>query len=245
MLLSTLITLLSLNFYAYSQVDDVPKAKSFRDIEHQTPGCPINSICNKESGKLVKSFEDILKIKNSSSRYKKLKEFSKKSGLPIQVLTNKEHGEINNVILWNSRCKQHNPKNPNNTIYQGHYFTKSIPKKSELTFDKIHLFLKDKLITYKVAYKDKPLFIKGDRLFILKDYDDHLYQLSIGANGDFKVENLNSNLYAKAQSRKIKEVPCPENKQDIPDLYAESYCQKIWDIDTNTLKTIQVFWSCP
>jgi len=219
--------------------------ETFKDIMHPNQGCPINSQCSKENGLKLQAWEKIFIHERVNKRFKLMSEFEKKHGLPLQFLTSEQAKEKYDPILWNSRCKHHNPKNPHNNIYQGMKFFKSIPLKGDLNFDSIVLFEKDKKKIYKVPYQDRPHFIKDDRLFILKDYDDSFYQISVNDKGSFRLENLNINVFKKADSKKIKEVPCPDNKEDKPDLYTNSYCQQIWDIDTNEMKTIQVFWSCP
>ncbi|MBD64242.1 MAG: hypothetical protein CME62_03490 [Halobacteriovoraceae bacterium] len=230
---------------ALAQVSDSTQLKTLRDVEHEIPGCPINSICDKERGKQIKEFETILKISNSEKRHQKLKTYAKNTGLPLRVLTPREPAKKENVILWDSRCKIHNPINPNDKIFQGLYITKDIPLQTKLHFDSVYLFEGDEIKEFKVPYRDKPLFMKNNKLFFLKDYDDQLYQISLNEKGKFNIENLDANVFTMAQSRRVKEVPCPENKKAVGELHTESYCQKIWDIDTNKLKLIQVFWSCP
>lgn len=220
--------------------------ETFKDIEHKNKGCPINSDCSLNNGKLFREWTSIFIHESSQKRMDLLKQFEKKNGLPFEFLTTKEVKEKYDPILFNSRCKQHNPKNPHNNIYQATMFFKKLPLDNKLlAFDKIILFEKDKKITYQVSYQDRPHFIKDDRLFFLKDVDDYFYQISMGKDGDYKLEDMNISVFTRADGKKIKEVPCPENKEDNNDRYTSTYCQQIWDMDTNEMKTIQVFWSCP
>lgn len=220
--------------------------ESFKDIEHKNKGCPINSECSKDSGKLMAAWDKIFIHESSQKRLELMREFRKENGLPFEFLAKKEVKEKFDPILFNSRCKHHNPKNPHNNTYQGIMFFKKIPLEDGLLkFDKIVLFEKDKKRIYIVPYQDRPHFMKDDRLFFLKDYDDYFYQISLTDKGNYNIENLNISVFSKADSKKVKEVPCPENKEDKPDRYSSTYCQQIWDMDTNEMKTIQVFWSCP
>lgn len=221
------------------------EVSSFKDIEHKNKGCPINSDCSKTNGILMQQWNKIFIHEKSAKRFKLMKKFSVEHGLPLQFLADKDVKKQYDPILWNSRCRHHNPKNPNNNIYQGMMFTKSIPLKGDLNFDPVYVFHKGKATKYMLPYQDKPFFIKGDRVYILKDYDDYFYQISVGKKGDFRLENEQLSIFTKSTSKKIKEFPCPENKIEKSDLYTSTYCQKVWDIDTNEMKTVQVFWSCP
>lgn len=223
----------------------IGEVSSFKDIEHKNKGCPINSDCSKTNGILMQDWDKIFLEPKTTKRFKLMQRFQKQHGLPLQFLASIGIKKNYDPILWNSRCRHHNPKNPNNNIYQGMIFTKTIPLESDLMFDPVVVYNKGKKINFRVPYQDKPFFIKGDRIYILKDYDDNYYQISVGPKGNFRLENENLSLYSKATSKKMKEVPCPEDKMDKPDLYTSSYCQKVWDVDTNEMKTVQVFWSCP
>lgn len=220
--------------------------ESFKSFEHENKGCPINSLCSKNNGLLILEWERLLGFEPGKVKVKKLQEFYTKNGIPAYFLAKKNIQKKKDVVLNGSRCKAHNTKNPNNTLFKGLVFTKNIQENSQMLFDKIHLFKNDKkALTYHTSYGSRPLFIKDERLFFLEDFDDQFYQSSLSVNGDYKLVNLPQRLFNQAQSKRIKEVDCPKSKKTKADRYLSTYCQKIWDIDSNKMKTIQVFWSCP
>ena len=234
-----------LSFYLSSAMSQLFNEK-LRLLEHENKGCPLNSQCSKENGLKFLEWSKSLKIYDKEQQYRELKKFFKKNGIPVDFLAKESLIEENDIVLLNSKCRHHNPKNSLRKIVKGTYFTKNISfEKDGFNFDTINVFEQKKLTAYPTSYGDLPIFIKDNRLFYLKDYEDFLYQVSIGVKGDIQLENLPGSLYAKAQSKKVKDFKCPENKTEHSSLYTSSYCQKIWDIDSNTLKTIQVFWSCP
>lgn len=219
--------------------------EKLRLYEHENKGCPINSLCSKKSGALMLEWERILELENDKSRKKSKSLFFKNNGVPIHFLSKKSVSEKNDIILSASRCRVHNPKNPYNTLYKGTTFTTSIPVTDGMIFDPIVLLDEKKKVRYRVPYEGKPLFIKSGRLFFLEEFEDSFYQISIDQKGSIQLEDLPQRLFSQAQSKRISESPCPERKQDKEDHYHATYCQKIWDIDTNKMKSIQVFWSCP
>jgi hypothetical protein len=242
--MKTLLLLLtfSLNSYAYklSNNDD-----SFKKFEHQNQGCPINSDCSIKNGILLQSWEKMLSMADSKSTGRMIRKFKKKHGIPLEFLTTIESKEAIDPILYKSRCSQHNPKNPNNRILKGTKFLKSAASNEHIVFDKIILHDEGKQIEYKVPYQDTPIMIKDNKLIITKDYDDDFYQLAIGSDDSLEVVDINIKTLKRAMNRRIKEVKCP-SKINVDKKYNQSsYCQKIWDLNTKKLKTIQLNWSCP
>jgi hypothetical protein len=214
-------------------------------MKHENPGCPLNSECSKESGKLISTWEKLLKSTNEKNQYKKISTFHKEHGLPIEFLTTQKSKIALDPVLWDSRCRLHNPKNPNNNILKGVKFLKNSPKSEHVIFTPITLYSGTEKVLYEVPYQDQPILIKNNKIIVLKDYDDYYYQLAIGPNGKFEVANLPHTLISKALSQKIKETKCPEEMKFNDNYFKKTYCQKILDLDTNSLKTIQYAWSCP
>ncbi len=236
----------STSFLCYALFAQTIGHQGFKSFEHENIGCPINSLCSKRSGLLIQEWEKLLASKNSSAKTKKLQKFFNNNGAPTRFLAKKSLQDKKDVVLNSSRCKAHNPKNANNALYKGLAFSQKIEKNPQMLFDKIHLFETDKKITtYYASYGARPLFIKENRLFFLEDFDNELYQISLSVDGGLKLENLPTRLFSQAQGKRIKEIKCPKEKKQKEDRYLSSYCQKIWDIDSNKMKTIQVFWSCP
>jgi hypothetical protein len=215
-------------------------------LDHKNAGCPINSICSKKNGNLLNKWEKLLGIMHIKNRRKAIKEFHQLNGSPLHFLSKKSLHKTSDVILWNSRCRIHNPKNPHNAIYKGILFSSMIPSVDGMFFDEIKVLKDKKVQSYDVGYEYRPVFMKSNRLFFLHDFEDYFYQSSIGMKGKIKIENLKQNIFTKAQSRMVKEVPCPkELRSERNSMYSSSYCQKILDKDNGKLVTILINWSCP
>lgn len=241
LLIIYILTITSLQ--VHSQISE----QGLRSFEHENPGCPINSICSKKSGNLLVKWEKLLGIMHIKNRKKAINSFHKLNGSPIHFLSKKQiHKENKEVVLWNSRCRIHNPKNPHNAIYKGIIFTSKVPKIEGITLDTIRTVVNKKVIEYKVGYEDRPIFMKAGRLFFLNDFEDYFYQSSIDLMGNIKIENIRQTIFTRAQSKMVKEVPCPkELKPERNPLYTSNYCQNILNKDTGKLITININWSCP
>lgn len=233
----------SLVLSAYAQPEKIKE--KLRVYEHENKGCPINSICSEKNGARMLEWERILEKSPGPTKIEDKKKFFENNGVPIHFLSKKSLSESQDVILSASRCRIHNPKNPFNALYKGTIFSNKIPSVDGMYFDEIHVFKDKEPITYNVAHEGKPYFIKDKRLFFLEDFEDNFYQISIGMKGDIKLEDLPQRLFGQSQSKRINDVPCPESKKAKEDRYNSTYCQKIWNIDTNEMVTIQTYWSCP
>ena len=240
-----LILVLLLSSMSSHSNDDQFLKEKMRVFEHENKGCPINSICSKENGARIIEWERILEKPMGPTKEEDKTKFFKNTGLPLHFLAKRSAANENDVVLVSSRCRNHHPKNPSNSLYKGTIFTNTIPNKSELMFDKIHVFEDKEVLSFTVGFEARPLFMKQGRLFFLEDFIDNFYQTSIDKNGKIYLENLPQRLFGQAQSKRVKEGPCPENAKEKEDRYSSSFCQKIWDIDTNKMKTIQLYWSCP
>lgn len=226
-------------------VDVVDKYMALKDMEHKNKGCPINSDCSKQMGKRIQKWEKLLAKSDRKNFNKLLKDYLKTDGLPILFLTTKESKIALDPVLHSSRCKQHNPKNPNNNIMKGMAFFKSAPKSKHVTFTSVRVYDEDQKRDYYIPYQDQVILMKNNELIVLKDYDDTYFQMGVSPTGAYAIHNLSYNVIQKALEKKIKETKCPEKMKVNTPYFSKNYCQKIYDLDTNTLKTIQYSWSCP
>lgn len=217
----------------------------FDSLMHENKGCPINSDCSKASGEKLQLWEKAIKNINSKNKVKKLEAFRKEHGLPIHFLTNKKAKEALDPVLWNSRCRFHNPKNPSNNILKGLKFFKSMPSSELTVLTPVRLYDGSKKIDYLIPYGDQVFFIKNKQLVILKDYDDFYFQIAISPDKTYNVVNHPSGLINMALDRRVVQFKCPEEMEIDSTYFAKVYCQKILDLDTNDLKIIQYPWTCP
>ncbi len=216
-----------------------------RTLEHTHYGCPINSICSKAMGTKILKWEKLLKSTNTKNQLKKIRTFQKRYGLPFQFLTTHDHYQESNMAMWNSRCTHHNPKNKHNTIYKGMSFLKKIDNSKANRFNKVILYRKKKNLTFNIPYGDHPIFIKNNSLVFIKDYDDYYYQIAVRTSGAYSVVDHPYSIVQKALGENIKSVKCNSEIEYDQAYFKKSYCQKLFNIDTGKLETIQMTWTCP
>lgn len=232
-------------FTPYLFADQLQKTNGLGILSHENKGCPINSVCSKTSGKKLQQWEKALKRITSKNIIKELIKFKNKNGLPIQFLTRKKAQKALDPILWNSRCKFHNPKNPNNDILKGMQFFKNLPDSELTVLTPVRLYDGIKKIDYKIPYGDQVYFIKNKKLIVLKDYDDFYYQLALGADRSMTVVNHPSSLINMALDKRVTQIKCPAEMDFDSTYFSKIYCQKVLDLDTNDLRIIQYPWTCP
>ena len=216
----------------------------FQKFEHQNPGCPINSECSPASGMLLQKWTKMLDA-NPRNLAEAINKFQKKHGSPIQVLAKKSIYQTDDPILWNSRCPLHNPKNPNEAVFRGLLFIKNKLQHKVAKFGMVSLFEGESKIDYSIPYGDQVTLIKNNSLVILKDFEDHFYKIAVKPDGSFQAVDIPSKLINKALAKKIKDHPCPVKQTADGTYFSQVYCQKVLDLDTNQLKTIQLSWACP
>jgi len=229
--------------FAYAS-DDKTIIHKLDIIEHEFRGCPINSICSKKMGEKLLDWEKVLKKTTIDNRLKVLKSYNSKHGIPLQFLAKKEVMEDIDPVMYSSNCKLHNPRNPNNNIYRSTQFFNELPSSKDIVFNKVILYDENEKIEYKLPYHDQVILIKDNKLVSIKDYDDYYFQYSIDPKGKVDLVNFPYSIIEKANHKNIRDAKCPE-KMDFNDSYFEkTFCQKIYDIDSNKLKMIQMTWSC-
>ena len=240
-----LVLLLSTQFsFGFDVIDPVFDEES---MEHKNPGCPINSVCSKKAGETRLKFLKLASglTKATKLKVKKLNQFLKTDGLPIQFLAEKDISEKIDPIMWTSSCKFHNPKNPNNAIMKAEKFLKEIKQVDDLSFTPLRVYLEKSELDFLMPYQSSIIMLDGDRIITLNDYEDLFYQLSISSKGSIKVVNYSSQIVNEALAKKISEVKCPKEMEFDDDFYRKTFCAKLWDHKSKKLKTIQFAWACP
>lgn len=212
---------------------------------HPNVGCPINSICSKSMGMRIADWESTLAKVTEKTKVKILKSYLKDKGIPLEFLSKKTTKESLDPVMWNSRCKLHNPRNPNKNIYKSIQFLKSIPDNKDMVFKKLNLYDEGEILSYNIPQNSYPVLIQNNKLIMTEDYDDTYYQLGVSPEGKVSIENFPYSLIKNALNKNVKDTKCPDKMEFDNDYFVKTYCHKIYDIDTDKLKTIQVAWSCP
>ncbi len=217
----------------------------FDKLQHENTGCPINTSCSKKMGTALSKWEAFIKKTHSKNQFNKLQVFFKNNGIPLYFLSTKEAKISLDPIIWDSRCRFHIPKNPNNRIVKAMKFLKKLPKNSLYNFTPLIVYNGKDEMNYRIPYEDYPFAIKDERLFFIKDYDDFYYYYSVDKEGNLQIENLNQKLVNMAMDKKQDNIKCPTSMKFDDKYFSQSFCQKIQDLKTKELKIIQYAWSCP
>lgn len=215
---------------------------TYADLAHENLGCPENSECSKANGKKLLKWSSIIKKYADKPRLlsKKLEKFRKQNGIPVEFLL---HDNLNtkqtlDPIVWDSRCRHHNPKE-GTKIVKGMKFFRNNPKTDKLKFIQV----KTPDSVYEIPYGDQPLFIRNKELIIVKEYEEAFYHMSISPKGKWKILNVRSSQTAKGRINR-ENADC-KTKTKGNEYFLGSYCAKIWDEDKKDSVLIEQDWTCP
>lgn len=219
------------------QIERLKKIKdlTYEDLAHENPGCPENSSCSEEMGRITGIFTDILKSKNNTN---KLKKFFDKYGLPLNHFTRNTDKD---TIFFSSRCRQHNPKEGEKTVEAFRYL-KVLKMTTEQIFEKVDILDDD--LSYYIPLRDTPYFIKNGKLVILKEFEDLSYYLSISSNGKITPIKPSKDDLKTAFKYSENILECPENK-DLNNYFLGSYCRQIYNFDKKKVQVARIDWACP
>ena len=124
-------------------------------------------------------------------------------------------------------------------------FLKKLPSSDLYKFSPIIVYDKTSFKNYRMPYENYPFAMDGDKLLFIKDYDDFYFHYSVDSKGVIKIESPSQEVINLAMSKKINEVKCVKNMDYDRNYYGQTFCQKILNIKTSQLQTIQYAWSCP
>jgi len=224
-------------------------------LDHFNEGCPTNSTCNKDMGKLYQKWMQTLSATSDSKiKVKKLEDFRKMAGIPFEIWltqTDKHHPKL---ISWEGNCNYHN-REGHKKIKMGISFISNIDDLATLEKDKVISIRKlyrlnsntNKIIRYQTPQADTPLYVNGDDLIYQRSESGIYYGISISPEGYLSiVDTLTPLEYPES-------IPCPKTlKQaqiDHPEdfeteIYAGVYCQKTWNSQSKDFDILLLGWSC-
>ena len=222
-------------------------------LDHPFEGCPANSGCTEKLGLLNKKWSELLKksIKGKNLS-KKLISFTKTNGVPIPLWLTEDASTKDNLIIWDSPCKNHNLENQK-SIKMGMIFTKSLNDLSSLIKEKKVLprFLNvyqgenKKPIELQTIRGETPLYFNGSKIIYQLGSEGLYYGLGLNPKGKLKI------VTPVTPQEFPSSTPCPKSMEDslkkktiATNLYSGFYCQKIWNIKTKKFEIIQIGWSC-
>lgn len=267
MRVSYLVFFLSFSVWAQTtpSIEVIPEPKNIEDFEHQYKGCLANSECDQIMGLQLQRWSDIiLKVKSDkveeSKRPQYLELFRSKYGIPVEFYTTQKSQQGFKPLMFNSPCKDHNPKQKDQQILRGKAFVKSITKDKAIIWrdqaqmeisteslfipQPVTVYYPDGPKTYFLPLDEQPLFIKNKELFVLMEEDDFFFVLKINETGEWKIENVNMTRLTEWQDKK-QNISCPKEKTKLaPKVFGVEFCKNIWDEDLKKTLPVRLHEGC-
>ncbi|MFZ4714870.1 MAG: hypothetical protein ACOYL6_14220 [Bacteriovoracaceae bacterium] len=259
------------------RVEQLKKKKdlSLEDFEHENPGCPENSDCTMDMGKHRKNWLELIKkLEKEKAKENelvtKIEEFRKTNGIPVEFYSNGQAFARFAPIVFESPCPSHNPKKKEDKILIGETFVKNtvdttahikvmstthdIPFGDLVYFDPIYVYHPkhpEKNLIFYVPKGEKPLYLNGNELTILRDENTLFYGLNINTSGEWHVAPVKSR-HELGRDEYHSDVPCVKNeeaekyfgKDFYKRYYNDNYCQTIYDLKSKTEWQMRLPWSC-
>lgn len=247
-----------------SKIEVIPNPKSIEDFDHQYKGCLENSECDQVMGLQLSRWKVLIaKLKDenqdSARKVQFLEHFRSKYGLPVEFYTSQKSQQGFKPLLFNSPCKNHNPKD-GVKVLRGVAFLKSLDQSKGMVWrdqtqievpvgellqpQPVIAYLEGVPTLFQLPVGDQPLFIKDKKLFVLKEEDDFFYMLGISASGDWKIENVDLGRLSEWQE-KISDVNCPKDaKPYAPKTFETEFCRSVWDEDLKKSVVVKMHLGC-
>ena len=263
---SYLMFFLTISVFAQTtpQIEVIPAPKTIEDFEHQYKGCLANSECDQVMGLQLSRWKELVsklsdpKMENNK-KHQFIELFRSKYGIPVEFYTTQKSQQGFKPLLYNSPCKDHNPKEGEKTL-KGTAFIKSLTKDKAviwrdqtqievpvgelLTPQPVTLYNESSSDIYYLPIGDQPLFIKDKSLHILKEDDGFFYLLKVSANGVWKIENLDYGRLSSWEDKR-EEVTCPKDPTNIaPKAFGVEFCKTIWNEDLKKTVVVKLRQGC-
>jgi hypothetical protein len=238
--------LVSIDIYALSEshIERLKNKKTitYTDLKHENLHCPENSICSEANGKKIKYWNDNTTGEDIQSITKQAERIRSEIGLPVLFLTTMKSNKAIDPIMWNSRCRSHNPKDKTKTIYKAIKFFRNDPKSEHVKFVTINTTKRKNNITYNIPYEAQPLLLWKDKIFFVHEFEDILFHMSISKTGKWKAEYIPTSILSKARFER-ENTQC-KTTQKPNEFYLGSYCTNVWNQDLKKVETLEHSWSC-
>lgn len=246
------------------KIEIIPQPKTSEDYEHQFKGCLENSDCDQVMGLQLSRWNDLIKKLKANHPQGPMKTqflelFRAKYGIPVEFYTRQKSQKAFGPLLFNSPCKEHNPKE-GEKVLRGTSFIKSLSSEKALLWrdqsqlevpvgdliipQPVIVYDHSSKVTYQVPLGDQPLFIKDKDLYVLKEAEELFYILKISQTGEWKIVDLDlSELSTWEDKRTV--VDCPKSeKLTSPEVFGVGFCKQIWDEGQKKLVLVKMHQGC-
>ena len=211
--------------------------------DHPFEGCPANSICREETGKLRLDWFSLLKGHSK----KKLGGFAKRRGIPVGVWTRRKDHERADLAVWDSPCPGHRKKGLE--IYDGELFVKnfrrSLEEDSSLIGRRAIGLVEGQRMDYIIPRDGVPLLMKGGKLYFMREMRGFYYTISVSPSGAVSLED------SFTPKHLPEDTDCPDELQGAltewkknPHLYSGETCRNIWHTEKKAFVPFVYGWSC-
>lgn len=244
------------------RIQVIPNPQTLEDFDHEFKGCPENSECDQVMGHMLTRWKTLItKLKESTDNNKNIQAlelFRSKYGIPTEFYTTQKSQQGFKPVLYNSPCKDHNPKSGDKTL-RGIAFIKSLsnetatiwrdqsqielPIKDNLSPQPVRVYFDNSPVTYQLSLNDQPLFIKGRELYILKEEDGFYYMLKVSEKGEWKIVGVDMTQLSYWEDKRT-EVTCPKEKGLAPSAFGQEFCKTVWDSDAKKTITVKMYQGC-
>jgi hypothetical protein len=218
------ILIVLLNFTQNLYAEEANPEKSYEDFAHEFKGCPENSTCDELNGKrLLQEVNFFKSIKDlpRAERFKKLQLFYDENGISLSFLMKKQLTDVIKPILFQSHCKEHDPKVLKEHIYKSQLFVTNISytnlfikKENETIKYKLDTDLYLNPLIVKNGNKIQTIYSPQEASFLMMENDTALFLI--------EKEEVYFILAINEKGSFIKEPP--ESLMPIVDEQIESKC---------------------
>lgn len=241
------------------------KASEFKPhmLGHIYDGCPDNSECSEETGKLRKKWLSLISDKKlrKNNKLAALKFFKKKNGVPVGYWFIPQKVLPKEIIYWQSPCQHHNKKKEGekklidlkDKIKISESFISTFQQLNDLKIKEERVFIpvtytlnaQKQALPYYYPRGDLPTMVKNNKLYFVREDEGHYYSMTVDQKGRIDI----------SQSFTPKEFPeevkCPDSllnlmkkKHEGLNLYQSYFCKAIWNQSKKSFQTFIFGWSC-
>ena len=180
---------------------------------HPIDGCPANSKCTADLGKVRKMWiEELKKFQANKNSLAGLKKFQQNYGIPFNLWFRPGIPKGQAYALWDSPCDLH--RNKRSPRYIGYIFLSQVTqdsvshilKKYQNTIEFHHVYLfkgNNAPVPFTIPRDEYPIEIQGQKLVFLAEDEGVIYQYQISVEG--KIEMMAPTARAGA----FETIPCP------------------------------------
>lgn len=251
--------LISSPIYGNPQVRVLLEASSPQQFIHQNPGCLENSECDQVMGHQLARWSKLIGGETADAKTKRglLSRHLKEHGIPTEFYSVQKVNRFFKPMLFNSPCRNHNPKEGEKTLRATAFLKSLTPQKAiiwrdqtqieyqpdeQLVAQPIRVYFDKTPTTFMTGLDDQPLFIKDRKLYILKEYEEEFFLLEVTEDGNWEIIDMDLTKLTFFEDKKI-HMECPKDNK-VPKEFNVQFCKGIWDETQRKLIPVEMHQGC-